>query len=120
MRFFRKQGDTGRHVEDQRSYERIRMVLNVLCRQRGSDFPIFTDDVSEAGLRFICQQPLRADDDALLLMPLRPGQPPFPLKGRVVWVKQEGEHQYVGGISFMELDGDARAAWTDFIARNRR
>src|SRR2546423_1638668 len=60
-RFFRKQGPEPTSVEEQRSFQRIRVVLNVLCRQQGDDVPIFTDDVSESGLRFVSQQALQID-----------------------------------------------------------
>jgi hypothetical protein len=119
MSLFRRNGHSEPSVSDERSYARIRLVLNVLCRQGGRDLRLFTDDVSEAGIRFVSQDPLVPESEAMLLMPLEPHQPPIPMRGRVAWIRQEGESQYSGGISFLELEPDERAAWSAFIERNR-
>lgn len=118
MKWFRRQGEPAEPISEQREFERIRMILGVVCRQRGEDFNIFTDDVSVRGIRFISQHPVHIDEDATLFVMLPPDQK-ISLKGKVVWARDEGTHQFVGGISFTDTPKDVEQRWADFIFRNR-
>lgn len=121
MKWFRR-GDDAEAADpgaERREFERIRMILGVVCRQRGEDFNIFTDDVSLGGIRFISQHAVYPNEDATLFLSLNPEQRPVSIRGQVAWVRAEGEHQYVGGIAFEDVPEGTAHDWAEFIERNR-
>ncbi|MBM3460535.1 MAG: PilZ domain-containing protein [Armatimonadetes bacterium] len=119
MKWFRRQEEPTTEVSEQREFERIRMILGVVCRQRGEDFNIFTDDVSVGGMRFVSQHPVYVNEEVTLFVVLSPESKPVSMHGHVVWLNTEGERQFVGGLQFNELSPEIEKRWAEFIQRNR-
>jgi hypothetical protein len=117
--FTRRQGEAPLEVSEQREFARIRMILGVVCRQRGQDFNIFTDDVSRGGIRFISQHPVFGDESATLFIMLDPDQKAVSIRGQVMWVQEESPQRFTGGIQFKDVGPAVEKSWLDFIDRNK-
>jgi hypothetical protein len=105
---------------DARRYERIRMVLSVMCRREGQEaVNVFTDNVSVTGIKFISQKALSEGDTATLHILLHPIGETLRARGRVVWIKALGKQQFEGGLEITEMETGARMRWADFISQNR-
>jgi hypothetical protein len=122
MNYFKRQGGQGDdlQVPDQRSYDRIRMILGFVVRQEGQrDINIFTDDVSPTGIRFISQKPLEKGQHMILYVSLEGSPTQIAIKAHTAWVQQDGPHQFTGGIAFDEMNPADRALWVRFIDANK-
>ncbi|MCD4782746.1 MAG: PilZ domain-containing protein [Candidatus Eremiobacteraeota bacterium] len=115
---FKKSTRSELEETEQRRYHRIKIIVGLVCRRsQGNNINVFTDDVSEGGIRFFSQQSLEKKEDVSLEIPSGYGEM-IRIEGRVIWIDQKGPHNYAGGIEFTRLSEENLQVWKKFIRRN--
>lgn len=96
-------------AEDRRRYERVRMVLMVICQNAESNdqFVLVTENMSIWGMKFVSLLELRPGETIDVNIPVNSNYRNIAAHGRVVWCEKrtsKGKKYYEGGIEFLTMD----------------
>ncbi len=118
MNNYRKGYHGSGRLHEKRKFYRIKMIIGWRChRKKKKKINIFTDDISKAGIRFFCQQPMKNKEEVTIEFPVSPGKI-IPIDGRVAWIRKKENGSYEGGVEFSPMDAESLRLWIKFIKRN--
>jgi Tfp pilus assembly protein PilZ len=106
---------------ERRKFERIRNILTILAKREEDfeAFKLFTDNVSEGGIRAVTQMQVSAGEFLKLIVLLHSIHTSFNVFGKVAWVNPLGRQQFEVGIEFMNFEAADRKKFKEYIERFR-
>jgi len=123
MWFLRKKKDEEVvHIPlERRKFNRIKNILTVICKRQNSseDFKIFTDNISEGGIRGVTQEPVSKDEIIYMNILLHSIHTCVSAVGRIVWVNYLGKQQFDLGVEFTKIEENDRLKFKEYIDRFR-
>lgn len=105
---------------ERRKFERIRNILTILCAktEKPIKFTIYTENISEGGIKGITQEPSLEKDEILeLIILLHSIHTRFNAMGRVAWVNKISGQQYDVGIEFTKIEESDREKFKNYMLR---
>ncbi|MFH0803236.1 MAG: PilZ domain-containing protein [bacterium] len=122
--WFLKKKNPDEHIEipfERRKFERIRNILTILGK-RDEDFEtfkLFTDNVSEGGIRAVTQVKVMPGEILQLIILLHSIHTSINARGKIAWVNPLGRQQFETGIEFIDLDATNHRKLKEYIERYR-
>lgn len=106
---------------EKREHSRAPIELKVEYKKMNTFFADYTKNISKGGTFIKTDKPLPIGTEFVFRLVVPASQQPFELRGRVMWINQEGQPRQGGieelgmGIKFLYQDDSQRDAFEDTV-----